>query len=186
MSPKVALGAALGAFVLIIAALLTPTFLTTKVDTFLPRVVGIAVPAVPGGVDTVTIDAGAEHRWRFFDVERGLVSDPPDTVGWDLAFQRFHLIPSGEVANLERTPFDSVRTAPDSGYARTVFGRDTVNAATAKWYSYSYLSHLLVPKGEVYVMRTREGHFAKLQILGYYCPRTTPGCLTFRYALIAP
>ena len=145
---------------------------------------GIAVPAAPGTVDTVTVDAGAEHHWRFFDFERGLVSDPPDTAGWDVAFQRFHIVPSGEIANVGSVSFDLVQDAPDTGYVRTTFGRDTVNAATAKWYSYSYLSHLLVPRGDVYVLRTREGHYVKLQLAGYYCPGTTPGCITFRYALL--
>jgi len=158
----------------------------TTPSTFLPRVVGIAVPlgAAPL-LDTVTIDAGAESHWRYFDLERGRVADPPDTAGWDLAFERFHVIPSGEIANLGRARFDTVRAAPAAGYVRTTLGRDTVNAVTNAWYSYSYLSHLLVPKGDVYVVRTTDGHVAKLQILGYYCPGPTPGCLTFRYGWLA-
>ena len=185
MTPKVVLGAGLGVFIVIIAALLSPTFRRTDIDTFIPRVVGVAVPLGSGlTMDTVTVDAGAENRWRYFDLEQGLVSEPPDTAGWDLAFQRFHVIPSGEIANLGPVPFDAVRVAPDTGYVRTVTDRDTVNAATARWYSYSYFSHLLQPKGDVYVLRTREGHTAKVQIVGYYCAGPTPGCLTFRYALM--
>ena len=155
-------------------------------DTFTPRVVGVPVPLASAvAVDTVTVDAGSDRHWRFFDVERGLVADPPDTAGWDLAFRRFTVIPSGEVANLGPVPFDSVTAPPATGYVATVRGRDTSNAATAKWYSYSYLSHLLVPKPDVYVLKTREGRFAKLQMAGYYCPGTTPGCVTFRYAMLA-
>lgn len=184
MRPKVALGAGFGVFLVIVAFLIAPTFRKTEIDTFKPRVVGIAVPTAPGTVDTVTVDAGSDRAWRFFDFERGLVSDPPDTAGWDLALQRFHLIPSGEIANLGRTSFDALHTPPDTGYVRTIMGRDTVNDVTDKWYSYSYLSHLLVPKGDVYVLRTREGNQVKLQMAGYYCPGTTPGCVTFRYALL--
>ncbi|MSR05857.1 MAG: hypothetical protein EXR93_02120 [Gemmatimonadetes bacterium] len=171
----------LGLFVLIIAALLVPTFIHTETPAYRPRIVGIAIPAMGLAIDTVTIDAGAEHRWRFFDFERGLVSDPPDTTGWDIAFQRFHVIPSGEIANLGSLAFDSVLQAPDSGYVRTTFGRDTVNAATARWYTYSYFSHLLTPKPDVFALRTREGRLVKLQIFSYYCPGPTPGCVTFRY-----
>jgi hypothetical protein len=180
---KVVLGAGFGVFVVVIAALLTPTVRQAKVETFLPRAAGVAVPPGPG-IDTVTVDAGAENRWRYVDLERGRVSDPPDTAGWDLRFQRFHVIPSGTIANLGPIPFDSVRVAPDTGYIQTSTGRDTVNAATARWYSYSYFSHLLHPKGDVYVLRTREGHTAKMQIVGYYCPGPTPGCTTFRWAFI--
>lgn len=166
---------------------MAPTFRKTEVDTFTPRVVGIAVPLTsPGAVDTVTVDAGSDRRWRFFDIERGLVSDPPDTAGWDLAFQRFRVIPHEDIANLGPVAFDDVRAAPETGYALTKWGRDTTNAATAKWYSYSYVSHLLVPKPDVYVVRTGPGRYAKLQLVGYYCPGTTPGCVTFRYALLTP
>lgn len=176
------LGIGFSAFLIIIAALLIPTFIHTEAPTYAPRVVGIAIPLGPGlPIDTVTVDAGAEHRWRFFDFERGLLADPPDTAGWDIAFQRFRIIPSGEIANLGPSAFDSVRVAPDTGYVRSHFGRDTVNTATARWYTYSYFSHLLTPKDDVFVLRTREGHFVKLQIVGYYCPGPTPGCLTFRY-----
>jgi hypothetical protein len=30
-------------------------------------------------------------------------------------------------------------------------------------------------------VRTTDGRYAKLEILGYYCPGGQPGCLTFRY-----
>jgi hypothetical protein len=155
------------------------------VDTFTPRVVGISVPLVsPGTVDTVTVDAGSDRAWRFFDVERGLVADPPDTAGWDLALRRFHVIPYREIANLGPVAFDSVTAPPSTGYVGNTYRSDTTNAATAKWYSYSYTSHLLVPKPNVYVLKTREGGYAKLQLAGYYCPGTTPGCVTFRYSLL--
>jgi len=178
------LGVGFGLFVLIIAALLVPTFIHPETPTYPPRVVGIAIPSTGRAIDTVTIDAGAEHRWRFFDFERGLVADPPDTAGWDVAFQRFHVIPSGEITNLGPLAFDSIGHAPATGFVRTTFGRDTVNAATARWYTYSYFSHLLSPRNDVYVVRGRDGRKTKIQILSYYCPGPsgpTPGCTTFRY-----
>ena len=176
------LGVGFFVFVVIMAALLVPTVIHTETPTYRPRVVGIAIPLNPGlAFDTVTVDAGAEHRWRFFDFERGLLADPPDTAGWDIAFQRFRIIPSGQIANLGLVRFDSVRIAPDAGYVRTTFGRDTVNAATARWYTYSYFSHLLSPKDDVWVVRTREGRYVKMQVISYYCPGPTPGCVTFRY-----
>ncbi|OGU10107.1 MAG: hypothetical protein A2W29_05995 [Gemmatimonadetes bacterium RBG_16_66_8] len=64
----------------------------------------------------------------------------------------------------------------------TVAGRDTANAAIARWYRYSFITHLLSPGDRVYVVRTVSGRFAKIQFLGYYCPGTAPGCVTVRYA----
>jgi hypothetical protein len=171
-------------FVVIMGFLLVPSFVRTEVPAYLPTTPNdSAPPAGPSGVviDTVTIDAGSEERWRFFDFERGVVGDPPDTAGWDLAFKRFHVIPSGGMINLGLAAFDSVTTVPDSGYVATAFGRDTVNAVTARWYRYSFFSHLLSPLGDAYAIRTRTGRYAKMEIISYYCPGPTPGCLTFRY-----
>ncbi len=170
-------------FLFIVVLLLLPSIIHPQVPVFVPRIVGLAIPPGAGlTIDTVTVDAGAEHRWQYFDFERGVVSVPPDTAGWDLRLQRFHFVPSGEIASLGKALFDTVRVAPEAGYVATTYGRDTVNAVTARWYSYSYTSHLLMPKGDLYVLRTREGHYVKLQIIGYYCAGPTPGCLTFRYA----
>ena len=134
----------------------------------------------------MTIDAGDENGWRFFDFDRGAVIVPPDTAGWDLAVRRFRIVPSGAIADVGAVPFDSVTAAPDSGYVASRFGRDTSNAATEHWYAYSYISHLLSPRGEVYVVRTREGRYAKFQVLSYYCPGPTPGCMTIRYQSLTP
>ena len=157
------------------AALLAPTVIKPGIPTFNPTAAGVAS-------DTLTVDAGDEYRWRFVDLDRRMVVDPPDTAGWDVMLRRFHFIPAGAVANLGRVPFGSVVQAPDTGYVLTRFAHDTSNAATDRWYTYSYFSHLLSPKGDVYVMRTRDGRYAKVQILSYYCPGPTPGCTTFRYA----
>lgn len=163
-----------GLFVVVMVLLLVPTVMSPTVSTFLPTPAGASR-------DTVTIDAGSEGHWRFFDVERGAVVEPPDTAGWDLAFQRFHVIPRTAIANLGPVDFDTVRSVPDSGYTATVFGKDTVNAATAKWYRYSYFTHLLSSTRDVYAVRTAEGGHAKLELLSYYCPGPTPGCVTFRF-----
>ncbi|MBI4421777.1 MAG: HmuY family protein [Gemmatimonadetes bacterium] len=168
----------------IIAALVIPSFIAPQVRTFLPTPAGGVRATDARGVDTVTIDSGDEARWRFLDFDRGSVVVPPDTADWDLALRRFHIIPSGPIANLGAVPFESVAAAPDSGYVTSAFGPDTSNAATARWYRYSYFSHLLSPRGDVYALRTRTGRAVKFQVLSYYCPGPTPGCVTVRYAFL--
>jgi hypothetical protein len=161
------------------AALLAPTVIKPKVATFSPTPVGVARTVAEEVVDTITVDAGDEFRWMFVDLDRGAVMVPPDTAGWDLMLRRFHLIPSGAIAK--------VAMAPDTEYVVSRFAKDTSNAATDHWYSYSYFSHLLAPKPNLFVVRTREGRFARLELLSYYCPGITgptPGCVTFRYAFI--
>ncbi len=132
-------------------------------------------------VDTVTIDARKSDTWTFFDFERAEVLQLSDTVGWDLAFRRFNVMSSGELADLGAVEFESVATAPLTGYTSPVVGADTVDAPVGRWYRYSILSHLLRPTGHVYVLRTEEGAFAKFELVSYYCTGMVAGCVTFRY-----
>ena len=131
--------------------------------------------------DTVTMDAHDEAAWHFFDFDRASPVVPPDTVGWDLAFRRFTIVPAAAVADLGISAFDAVTEAPVDGYVESTFGRDTLNTAIDRWYSYSMMSHLLEPNGHVYVVRTAESRYAKLELLSYYCPGVVAGCPTFRY-----
>jgi hypothetical protein len=136
-----------------------------------------------------TIDASSPDEWRYFDFSRGSVVSRDDELGWDLAFRRFHIIANGGVGFAGRggivalgaVAFDSVRAAPAAGYVQTTAGRDTANAALARWYDYGWTSHLLTPKPHVWVVRTADGRYARLRILSYYCPGARPGCITFSY-----
>ncbi len=132
-------------------------------------------------VDTVTIDARKSDTWTFFDFERAEVLQLSDTAGWDLAFRRFNVMSSGELADLGAVEFESVAAAPLTGYTSPVVGADTVNTAVGRWYRYSILSHLLRPTEHVYVLRTEEGAFAKFELVSYYCTGMVAGCVTFRY-----
>jgi hypothetical protein len=58
---------------------------------------------------------------------------------------------------------------------------DPRNPAIASWYDYGYFSHVLSPKPHVWAVRTADGRYAKLEIVGYYCWGGRPGCPTFRY-----
>lgn len=136
------------------------------------------------GPDTLTVDASNSSRWRFVDLDRGRVRSPPDTGGWDLAIRRFHVIAAEAIADAGTGPFASLAQAPASGYAANTLGSDTTNPAIRRWYSYRMLSHLLVPNGHIYVVKTREGRFAKVELISYYCPGLQAGCLTFRYQFL--
>lgn len=141
------------------------------------------------GPRTYTVDASDPAGWRFFDFSRGSVVEEHDPTGWDLAFRRFHIVANGGkgfvgdggVLDLGAVPFDSVTTVPRTGYVRSRAGTDTTNAATEDWYDYSFTSHLLRPRPRTYAVRTADGKYAKIRILGYYCPGARPGCVTFRY-----
>jgi len=136
-----------------------------------------------------TIDATSPDRWVFFDFSRRSVVPRGDPLGWDLAFQRFHIIANGGegfageggILDLGEVPFDSITQVPASGYLPTEPRSDSTNPAIARWYSYGWTSHLLKPKPHVWAVRTADGRFATIRILGYYCPGAIPGCITFEY-----
>jgi hypothetical protein len=136
------------------------------------------------GPDTLTVDAAGAERWRFVDLDRGRVVEPPDTAGWDLAVRRYHVVPFREIADLGAGSFERLARRPLEGYIPSTFGRDTVNPAIGRWYSYGMLSHLLQSSDRLYVMPTTTGRFAKIQVLSYYCPAIRAGCVTFRYGFV--
>ncbi len=174
--------ATLGVFVLALGYLISSSLVSPEVLVFDPSpTAAAALPADTVIHDTITVDARDPNTWRFVDLDRRTVVTPPDTAGWDLALRRFSVVPADAAIDLGPVPFDSVPTAPAEGYLRTILARDTTNAATERWYSYSMLTHLLTPTDHTYALRNREGRYAKLQFLGYYCSEMAPGCLTFRY-----
>ncbi|MFW6084727.1 MAG: HmuY family protein [Gemmatimonadota bacterium] len=140
------------------------------------------------GPDTVTLDARRDDRWTRFDLARGTVAGPGEP--WDLAVKRYRLAVNGGDgfageggARRLDAPFDAVREAPAAGYepSRVSGGGDTVNSVLDGWYGYSLFSHLLEPEPATFVVRTHDGKYAKVGILGYYCPGPEAGCLTFEY-----
>lgn len=173
--PPALLLAGFGVFVALLGYVLVSSLSRRQVPTFPPR---------EAGPDTLTVDARDSKQWRFIDLDRGRSLTAPDTAGWDLAIRRFHLIVSEAVAEAGAGGYDHLTSPPASGYVSNAPGADTTNAAFHRWYSYSMLSHLLVPKGRLFVVRTREARFAKLELISYYCPGLQAGCLTFRYRFL--
>lgn len=137
-----------------------------------------------------TIDARDGERWAYFDFSLGSTIENAGPTDWDIAIRRFRIIANGgrgfagdgAIADLGPITFDRVLEAPASGWTETVGQRvDSTNAAIQKWYQYGFTSHLLTPKPHVWAVRTADGRYAKFEILGYYCPGATPGCVTIRY-----
>ena len=141
------------------------------------------------GPTVYTVDATSAERWRHFSFRLGAVVDDSNPAGWDLAFRRYQIIANGGrgftgragIRDLGPVSFASVQTVPADGYEETQGSPDPRNPAIAGWYTYGFFSHVLDPKPHVWAVRTADGRYAKLEILGYYCPGSQPGCLTFRY-----
>ena len=142
-----------------------------------PRPAG---PALVGPV-LYTVDATAADAWRHFSFQLGSVIEEP--AGWDLAFRRYAIVAGagGGILDLGEVRFDDVRSVPAAGYQANEGKADPRNPAIASWYHYGFFTHVLSPKPRVWAVRTPDGRYAKLEMVGYYCPGSTPGCPTFRY-----
>ena len=176
-----ALGAVFALFLAAIIYIIAASVSRREAPTFAPSPIAPRPPVDSLIVDTITVDARDAVQWAYVDFDRRSVVLPPDTAGWDIAIRRFHVMASDAIADLGEIPFDSVSEAPDSGFVANTTRGDTLNPAIQKWYAYNMLTHLLEPNGHVYAVRTREGRYARLDILSYYCEGLEAGCLTFRY-----
>ena len=132
----------------------------------------------------------------YFDFARGSVVavQDPKTEAWDLMFQRYVIKTNGGQTNptgqgallsMQARDFAAVRTVPDKAeFVTDVHPRNrpsSYNPVMEKWFAYSYLANVLVPKPLVYLVRTHDGKYAKMHILSYYCANKSAGCLTFEY-----
>jgi HmuY protein len=169
-------GLVAGAVVLVALTLRQPMVATYSPTPPAPHDVG---PTLVGPV-LYTVDATAADAWRVFSFRHGSVVDAP---AGDLAFRRYSIVagPGAAIRDLGDTRFDDVRDVPAGGYVTNEGRAEPRNPAIASWYQYGFFTHVLSPKPRVWAVRTADGRYAKMEIVGYYCPGSRPGCLTFRY-----
>jgi hypothetical protein len=159
-----------------------PTYAPTRPE---PRDAGRALV----GPVVYTVDATSPDDWAYFSFRLGAVVPEPGPREWDLAFRRFRILANGGrgfggeggIVDLGPVAFDAVVAVPEAGYVPNEGRPDPTNAAVAQWYHYGFFTHVLTPKAHVWAVRTADGRYAKLQILGYYCEGGHPGCVTFWY-----
>jgi hypothetical protein len=129
--------------------------------------------------DTLTVDATDGEQWRYVSLSLGRALD--DSAGWEFAVRRHNITVAGALADLGKVQFEDARVPPTAVFVSSA-ARENANDAIKRWYSYSFITHLLHSQEHVYALRSRDGRLWKLQVLGYYCPGLTAGCLTIRYA----
>jgi hypothetical protein len=163
------------AVVLVALTLRPPDVPTYPVTRPTPRDAGRALV----GPILVTLDATSAEAWRNFSFRLGAVVDGPG----DLAIKRYAIVagPGAGIRDLGETSLDQVRAVPADGYVANEGAAEPRNPAIASWYTYGFFTHVLGPKPRVWAVRTADGRYAKLEMVGYYCPGPQPGCPTFRY-----
>ncbi len=139
---------------------------------------------------------GTEFVWEF---SRGsVVSDVSsfkDSKNWDLAIRRAKIVSNGgttsrkgkvEISKLVTTNFESVKKVPENAkfIKDNQFKSDPSNFNFEKWYEYDFIRHKLKSRKNVFIIKTQEGNYAKMQILNYYCSKEgekISSCYTIKY-----
>lgn len=154
------------------------------------------------GSSTVIIDGRDEKAWVYLDLEALMEVEPisaEDSTLWDVGILRFNVKAnsgtSGSqdvgVALVEGMPFDSLEKAPADGYAvdEVTVGPEDMEPepgyAFDLWYDYDMDAHTLEARDVVYVVRTIEGNYFKVQMLDYYNNAGTAGYVKFKLGQIA-
>lgn len=142
-------------------------------------------------------DTGKTGRFTLFRLRDSSIVASADsaTTAWDIGFNGTTIITNGgdrgpgngACTLLTAVDFDALTTAPESGYVGGTVGKE--------WYSYTGPAGnpphtILIVPGVVLALRTADGNYAKLQILGYYkgAPASPSGTeparyYTFRYVV---
>jgi len=115
----------------------------------------------------------------YFNLKTGSevnVSDPSASTAWDIASDFVTIFTNGgtsgpgqgAAALLNPAEFDSIGAAPQDGYVSddSTAAPDPVWALGDSWYTYNITTHsLTVNPGYIYVLRTAEGKYAKLEFV---------------------
>jgi hypothetical protein len=150
-----------------------------------------------------SVDATHKESWVFLDLDRREQLEGAEAVAsadWELAFQRFKIATNSgvtgvgavETAVLTGTDFGSLARAPAEGYQRdrpdSSDGDSDVDSAFLSdggWYAYDLIKHRLLPRELLYVVKSSEGAYFKIQLLSYYDRNGSSARPSFRWAKIS-
>ncbi len=142
----------------------------------------------------IVINATNEEEWAYFDFSRGeqVKIHDASSLEWDHAFRRGKIISNGGATNkfgqaglidLGEVAFDAVENVPLNMdfVVDKVTRTETENSILAQWYKYNYITHKLTARKNIYVLRTSDGKYSKIQFMSFYCGDKQPGCIKMKY-----
>jgi hypothetical protein len=152
------------------------------------------------GSFTSMVNATDAAAWVGVDLDTGKQVDAAQDALWDLAFQRYTVKSRGgvsgtggvQVAIVTGTTFAALTQAPATGYLEDApDGDDTGDAPDSVfnsgdgWYAYDIRYHTLTPRPNIYVVRTDQGSYFKVELQSYYDAAGTPANLKLQWAKVA-
>lgn len=142
------------------------------------------------------VDATDESAWIYLDLDA--VETVDEDGPWDVAFLRFNVALNGgvsgsggvEAAIVEGIGLeDYTALEPDAAFITDEpdsdeDDNDDPEYAFGGWYDYDFMTHVLSPKLQVYVVRSTEGALFAVQIEDYYSEAGTSGYMDFRWLAV--
>ena len=137
------------------------------------------------GSKLVTLNVSNQDVWVPFSFELG--REVPDGAAADVLIRRHYWRTPAGSTNLGEQPLMTAAISMDVEWEQD--GLDDglpVSPVLLRWYNYSYWTHLLESKHEVYGIRLRGDltRAALVRLESYYCAPEGSGCMTFRYRVI--
>lgn len=152
------------------------------------QVFGSEVAPAPAPITTLTevdardipADPNRQDVFTYYSLRDSAIVSPADSnsTKWDLAFKSTTVLTNsgtsgpgqGGAIALIATDYDTLSTAPESGYVQDQAGLPAIGRA---WYTYTgpegFPPHaILMNPGVVLVIRTADGRYAKLKFTSYY------------------
>ena len=161
----------------------------------------------PIQAQTIEINSTGSTTWKYFsfDINDTIkVTDPANSMVWDLAFQRYRIKTNGgksgsglgSAANTYQkgqTGFDALKLVSDTltfasddsveiavqqGYATYV-----INPKLYSWFTLELATQgtQIVPTNFIYVIKTSTGKYAKVWFKSYYSATNMSGYITIQY-----
>jgi len=134
----------------------------------------------------VTINTSDQALWIPFSFELGQqVKDGPAA---DVLIRRHYWqAPAGSALAAEDTLLMQAELSADLEWQEDGLSDGfSVSPVMLRWYNYSYWTHLLESKHDIYAVRLRgdDERAALVRMESYYCAPEGSGCMTFRYRLV--
>ncbi|RKG98258.1 hypothetical protein D7V97_33225 [Corallococcus sp. CA053C] len=151
------------------------------------------------GSFTSVVNATEPTLWVGLDLDTGKEVSAAEDTAWDLAFQRFVVKSRGgvsgtgsvQVAVLAGTSFGQLTQAPATGWTTDAADGDDVDTtpdtvfnASGGWYLYDLQFHTLTPRPQLYVVRSDQGAYFKVELLSYYDAAGTPANVKLHWAKV--
>jgi hypothetical protein len=160
------------------------------------------VPAPPPAPSITTTDSMeipfSTNHYALYSFKNSAQVNLSDSASsnWDFGVRFVSLIVNSHASGpgnggviTQNGVFDSYTTAPTTGYS---YDTTSTNLAiddgfTTGWYNYNNATNAFSPKaGKFFVIKTADGHYAKLEILsvnyaGFNPPNPTPDSLIYKF-----